>query len=449
MSADPIGVRDPLFEDKRGDLTVQREEAVLAGVDTPEHPLDIYPQPLSELQGLAKTAGAMVVDRIVQKRDRPDMATCLGSGKVTELGELAKAHGADVILFDNELQPAQLRNLEERTKTKVIDRTELILDIFATRAQTRQARLQVELAQLEYLRPRLKRMWTHLERQDGGIGTRGPGETQLETDRRLIDKKIRDLKGRLKVIQERKKREVEARHAELKVSLVGYTNAGKSTLMNHLTDAGVQAEDKLFATLDTRTRQWLIPGWGKLLLSDTVGFIRNLPHDLVESFRATLEEATHADLLLHVVDAANPAAVDQIEAVNGVLSEIGARDTPTVLVLNKVDRVHDPVVLAKLEQLHPASVCVSAETGEGVDKLRARVTDILAERFVLADVTVPSADGRLLAYFGQHGQVFDRRYDGENTVLRLRMARHLLDRVRGDVAALTEIPHDRVAAVVD
>ncbi|MGL4463758.1 MAG: GTPase HflX, partial [Planctomycetia bacterium] len=293
--------------------TVRQEGAVLVGVATPDHPFEDPEHPLAELEGLVATAGGRVLGEVVQRRDKPDLATYVGRGKVGNIHELVEAHEADVVIFDNELDPAQVRNLEKEIKAKVVDRTELILDIFATRAQTHQARLQVELAQLEYARPRLKRMWTHLERHGGGIGTRGPGETQLETDRRLIDKKIRDLRARLAEIQKRKAREVEARSAELRVSLVGYTNAGKSTLMRRLTGADVLIADKLFATLDTRTRQWLLPGWGKVLLSDTVGFIRNLPHDLVESFRATLEEAIHADLLLHVVDAASPFAAQQIE----------------------------------------------------------------------------------------------------------------------------------------
>ena len=242
-----------------------------------------------------------------------------------------------MVLFDNDLSPAQMANLEEATGVKVLDRSELILDIFASRARTFEARLAVELAQLQYALPRLKRMWTHLSRLKMGIGMRGPGEKQLEVDRRLVEKRIGDLRHELKAIERRKEREVAARHDRMTVSLVGYTNAGKSTLLNALTGAGVLAEDKLFATLDTRTRRWQLPGWGPVLLSDTVGFIRDLPHHLIASFKATLEESRQADLLLHVADVGNPAALDQIGAVYGVLEELDIEAKDTLLVLNKVD----------------------------------------------------------------------------------------------------------------
>jgi GTP-binding protein HflX len=418
-------------------LTVHREEAVLAGVSTPEFPIDEFPEPMAELRGLATAAGARVLGGVVQKRDKPDVATYLGRGKVRELAELVDSEKANVIIFDDELHPAQVRNLEKTTNTKVVDRTELILDIFATRARTDQAKLQVELAQLEYLRPRLRRMWTHLERAGGGIGTRGPGETQLETDRRLIDKRIKDLKERLAAIKRRKEREVEARKTEFRVSLVGYTNAGKSTLMNALTGADVYAADRLFATLDTRTRQWAIAGWGKVLLSDTVGFIRKLPHDLVESFKATLEEAVQADLLLHVVNAADVNAVAQYEAVNKVLQEIGARDKPTVVVLNQVDLLADRTKLNALEALHPNAVAVSAKTGEGLDRLRRTVASLLSHRYVEAEIELYAGNGRLLAYLGAHGQIVEQRFEGDQVHMRIRVARHVLDRVRGELKVVS------------
>ena len=413
---------------KRDELTVKQEGALLVGVELPGRPFD-EAGPLAELKGLAATAGAKVLGVVTQRRQKPDISTYLGRGKVEELKELADAESADVVIFDNELQPAQLKNLEKGTDTKVIDRTELILDIFATRARTLQARLQVELAQLEYLRPRLKRLWTHLERHGGGIGTRGPGEQQLETDRRLIDKKIRDLKARLAVIQRRKEREVRARANELRVSLVGYTNAGKSTLMRRMTGADVLVADKLFATLDTRTRQWLVPGWGKILLSDTVGFIRNLPHDLVASFRATLEESIHADLLLHVVDASDPDARGQITAVNEVLEEIGARDAPSILVLNQIDQLADRSVLRSLETLHPNAVAVSAHTGEGIDGMTSLVIEILGEWHATADVETHAGNGKLLAYLKAHGQTDETTYRDDRVTVRVRMPRHLLERI--------------------
>ena len=281
--------------------SVQSEKAVLVGVllrapVDPEHPL-------AELAGLAETAGARVVGELTQRRETPDQTTYLGKGKVAELAALAAHHDADVVIFDNDLSPAQTRNLERELKLKVLDRSEVILDIFAARARTYEARLAVELAQLEYSLPRLKRMWTHLSRLKMGIGMRGPGEKQLEVDRRLVEKRIHDLTQELGEIHARRERQVAARHKHMTVSLVGYTNAGKSTLLNALTGADELAADKLFATLDTRTRRWRLPGWGPVLLSDTVGFIRDLPHRLIASFKATLEETRQADLLLHVADA--------------------------------------------------------------------------------------------------------------------------------------------------
>ncbi|MGD9649002.1 MAG: GTPase HflX, partial [Pirellulales bacterium] len=284
---------------------IAREGAILVGVVLPDRRAS--DDPLEELGGLATTAGARVLGQLVQRREVPDKTTYLGKGKVDELKQHVEALDADVVLFDNDLSPAQTRNLERGLGVKVLDRTELILDIFAGRARTHEARLAVELAQLQYALPRLKRMWTHLSRLKMGIGMRGPGEKQLEVDRRLVEKRIHDLKDELNEIQRRRQRQVEARYDRMTVSLVGYTNAGKSTLMNAMTGAGVLAEDKLFATLDTRTRRWMLPGWGPVLLSDTVGFIRDLPHHLIASFKATLEEARQANLLLHVADASNPA----------------------------------------------------------------------------------------------------------------------------------------------
>src|SRR5947208_5017525 len=319
-------------------MSVRQERAVLVSVALPSRPW-VGTDPLDELTGLATTAGAVIVGGLLQRLRQVHPATYVGKGKVAELTDLVKATDADVVVFDNELSPAQVRNLEKATGVKVLDRSELILDIFATRARTHEARLAVELAQLEYSLPRLKQMWSHLSRQvggGGGIGTRGPGETQLEVDRRLVDARVRDLKARLAEVQARKQREVRTRREEHTVSLVGYTNAGKSTLMNALTGAGVVAKNQLFSTLDTRTRQWAIKDWGRVLLSDTVGFIRDLPHHLIASFKATLEETRQARLLLHVVDASNPAAEEQIKAVNGVLKELGCGDKPPLPVLNKL-----------------------------------------------------------------------------------------------------------------
>jgi GTP-binding protein HflX len=416
-------------------MSVRRERAVLVSVALPKRPW-VGTDPLDELSGLATTAGAVIVGGLLQRLQHIHPATYVGKGKVAELTDLVKTSDADVVVFDNELSPAQVRNLEKATGVKVLDRSELILDIFASRAQTHEARLAVELAQLEYSLPRLKQMWTHLSRQaGGGIGVRGPGETQLEVDRRLVGNRIRDLKDRLAEVQARKQREVRTRREEHTVSLVGYTNAGKSTLLNALTGAGVLTKNQLFSTLDTRTRSWAIKDWGKVLLSDTVGFIRDLPHHLVASFKATLEEARQARLLLHVVDASSPTAEDQVRAVNAVLAELGCDTKPTLLVLNKVDKVTDPSAMHVLMRHHPKAVSVSAATGQGLGDLRDAVIEALSADFADAEITTAAANGRLLAYLAAHAEVYRQRYDGDTVVLRCYIPKHLMHHIAGpDVA---------------
>jgi GTPase len=414
----------------REDLTVHLERAVLVSVALPARPW-IGNDPLDELRGLAQTAGAVVVGELLQRRDAVIPGTYIGKGKLEELHELVQAKDADVVVFDNDLSPGQVRNLEKTTKAKVIDRSELILDIFASRARTTEARLQVELAQLEYALPRLRRMWTHLSRYKGGIGLRGPGETQLEEDRRLVALKIRDLKGRLTTVQARKQREVKSRSDEHTVSLVGYTNAGKSTLMNRLTGSDVVAKDQLFSTLDTRTRQWRLYDWGRVLLSDTVGFIRDLPHHLIASFKATLEEARQARLLLHVVDASNAHAEEQIQSVNAVLKELGVDGKPTLLVLNKVDRVPDPSFLQVLEKHHPRAVAVSAATGHGIADLADAVIEMLSADFANASVDVAAGNGRVLSYLAAHAEVYRQEFHDNNRVtLHCFLPRHLVRHIR-------------------
>lgn len=404
----------------RSELTVRRERAVLVGVLRPGRSW-IEHDPLAELHGLATTAGARVVGALTQRREHPDVTTYIGRGKVAELETLVKEREADVVLFDNDLSPSQIRNLEKAVNTKVLDRTELILDIFATRAQTYEARLQVELAQLEYALPRLKRLWTHLSRMEGGIGMRGPGEQQLEEDRRIVDRRITELKRQLAEVQARKSREVASRRSELTVSLVGYTNAGKSTLMNALTGAGVLVEDKLFATLDTRTRRWHIPNWGTLLLSDTVGFIRDLPHGLVASFRATLEEVRQADLLMHVVDSSAFGADEQIAAVKAVLDEIECHDRPTVMVLNKIDAAADRALLNALQTHHPEAVPISARQGIGIDRLATAVTQSLAAKFVDVEIEFETSNGKLAGFLDSHALVHSRTYDDGRVIYNCRV----------------------------
>jgi len=413
-------------QDRKKTQQVDQEVALLVRVllpdDRPER------DPLEELAGLAKTAGAVVAGGIIQKREKPDSKSYIGKGKVTELIELAEFHAADVVLFDNDLSPGQNRNLEQALKIKVLDRTELILDIFATHAQTHESRLAVELAQLEYSLPRLKRMWTHLSRLKMGVGMRGPGEKQLETDRRLVEKRIYDLKAELKKVEGRKERQVASRRGTMTVSLIGYTNAGKSTLMNALTAAGVQAEDKLFATLDTRTRRWHLPNWGPVLLSDTVGFIRDLPHSLIASFKATLEEARQADLLMHVADASNPQVSEQIRAVYGVLEELGIEAKDTLLVLNKIDQA-EPSTIEQLKTWYPNAVQVSAKNQLGLVELHNVVSDALSRSFVNVDIEFPVSDGKLLAYLADKGEVLSTQYGDERVLVNCRISQGDLGRI--------------------
>lgn len=412
---------------KRTD-SVAFEQAVLAGVQLPGRTFagDL----LDELEGLAETAGARIVGRLTQRRALPDPALYLGRGKVQQLKELVAAHDADVVIFDNDLSPAQTRNLEKFVGVKVLDRTELILDIFATRAQTHEARLAVELAQLEYSLPRLKRMWTHLSRIKNGIGMRGPGEKQLEEDRRLVEKRIHDLRSELHVIERRKERQVAARRDFLTVSLVGYTNAGKSTLMNALTGADVKAEDKLFATLDTRTRRWQLPGWGPVLLSDTVGFIRDLPHRLIASFKATLEEARHAHLLLHVADCSNPDVIQQIQSVARVLEELEIDEIDTLLVLNKIDSLTDRGTLEVLRRRYPHAIPVSARRGAGLDALAAAVVQAFHHQCLEVEVETGVENGRLQAYLAAHGEILSRRFNDSRVVVHCRLPRQHVGQVQ-------------------
>jgi GTP-binding protein HflX len=411
--------------------SVASERAVLVGVLLADQ--DHSAAPLEELEGLAEAAGARVVGQLTQRRPAPDAATYLGKGKVEELKRLADSRHADVVVFDNDLGAAQVRNLEKSVERKVVDRTELILDIFATRARTYEARLAVELAQLEYSMPRLKRMWTHLSRQaQGGIGLRGPGEKQLEVDRRLVERRIADLKGEIDTIHHRKEREVAARRGSMTVSLVGYTNAGKSTLMNALTGAGVYVEDQLFATLDTRTRRWQLPGWGPVLLSDTVGFIRDLPHHLIASFKATLEEARQADLLLHVADAANPAVYDQISAAYRVLEEVGIQAKDTLLVLNKADALDGPARMEGLLRRYPNAVPLSARTGLGIPQLATAVGDALSRAFLDVDVEMGVENGRAMAYLAAHGEILSKQYHDSKVTVHCRIPQYYYGRMERD-----------------
>ncbi len=353
------------------------ERAVLVGHAARDGMLD---RSLAELALLADTAGAQVLGTVAQRRGSVSAATFIGKGKVEELKKLATDHDADVAIFDDDLSPAQVRNLEKATSRKIVDRSELILDIFAKRARTRESRLQVELAQLEYTLPRLTGMWKHLERQAGGIGTRGPGETQLETDRRLVRERIARLKRALAAVERERETQRRRRRREFRAALVGYTNAGKSTLFNALTRSQVFVENRLFATLDATTRQMVSPERRVALVTDTVGFIRKLPHHLVASFHSTLVEAIEADLLLHVVDVADPDWRRQIAAVEKALEEILETPRPVVMVFNKVDRIADETLVDGLRAEFDGCLVVSALTGEGLDGVRGLIWRLAGER---------------------------------------------------------------------
>ncbi len=382
---------------------------------------------LEELAELAGTAGAEIIGDGLQKLDRPHAATFIGKGKAAEFADRCKQGAVDTVIFDDELSPAQTRNLERLFDCKVLDRTALILDIFAQRARTREGKMQIELAQLQHILPRLTRFWTHLSRQKGGIGMRGDGETQLEVDRRRILERISRLRRDLEEVKKHRTTQRRGRqrsHWPL-VSIVGYTNAGKSTLLNALTGAAVLAEDKLFATLDPTTRRVRLPTNQNALLSDTVGFIRKLPHQLVESFKATLEEVVEADLLMHVVDAANPAAAEQIAAVNEVLKEIQADDKPTLMVFNKTDLL--PARNGNLHWLreHDHAVAISARKKQGLDELLAELGTMLRPIRAHLSLTIPQSNGQALARIRAIGQVDEEHYEGNQVHLKARIPPHL------------------------
>jgi GTP-binding protein HflX len=431
---------------KRTELSVRQERAVLVGVILPKSNADPR-DPLGELASLAKTAGAKVVGSVLQKRSRVDAGTYVGSGKVKEIAALAIREEADVVIFDNDLSPGQIGALEKIINEeansprmegiKVLDRSELILDIFATRAQTHEAKLQVELAQMQYTYPRLTRMWGHLERIAGGapagIGTRGPGEQQLEIDRRLVRKRISRLRDEIVRIQERKTRLVAERvRQHFTVCIVGYTNAGKSTLFNTLTAAGAYADDKLFATLDTKTRAWKLDRGVQVLLSDTVGFVRDLPHNLVASFKATLEEALHADLLLHVLDVGHPHAQQQFDSVHQVLEEIGVKGKPEMWLLNKVDTPEGEENMPEWRTLHPGSVAISAKTGKGIDRLHAAVQEYVSAQQVDAVLEADTSNGKLLAFIEANCQVKDREFADGKTIIHATMSKRVFSDLSGN-----------------
>jgi GTP-binding protein HflX len=410
--------------------TNKKEKAILVGVVLPGLRRHQTLEHLDELALLADTAGAVVVGREIQEIRSPNPATLIGKGKVAAIALLADELDADLILFDEDLTPVQAKNLEKETKKRVVDRSGLILDIFARRAHTAEAQAQVGLAQLEYLLPRLTRQWSHLERQEGAIGTRGPGETQLETDRRLIHKRINLLKDELEKIKLQRDVRRRRRDALQKAALVGYTNAGKSSLLNALAGSGVHVEDRLFATLDATVRTLALSRNDKVLLIDTVGFIRKLPAHLVASFRSTLEEAAEADVLLHVIDASHPRLDDHVGTVQQVLSELGLADRPVIPVFNKIDLLDDGQIVETLGQRFPGAVFVSALRGIGLERLRRAIAERFEAGREILEVRIPFTRADHLAAVHGLAEVLEKRYEDDAAVLVLRAAKPNADRIR-------------------
>ena len=385
---------------------------------------------LAELAELAQTAGGQVMGEGIQKLESLSPATFIGKGKAAEFSEFCKQHGVDTVIFDDELSPAQSRNLEKIFNCKILDRTALILDIFAQRARTREGKLQIELAQLQHLLPRLTRFWGHLSRQAGGIGMRGgEGESQLEADRRKVQERIDTITRDLDLVRRRRATQRAGRQRSQwpLASIVGYTNAGKSTLLNALTGANVLAKDILFATLDPTTRRLKLPTNQNVLLTDTVGFIRKLPHGLVEAFKATLEEVVRADLLLHVVDISHPQAEQQIAAVNSVLSEIGAGDKPVIMVFNKIDCAQAEGLINRLKEKFPQAIEISAKTGEGIPHLLGEVGTQLRPTREFLELRIPHERAEVIARVHQIGQVIERRYNGKTAKIKARIPPHFHD----------------------
>jgi GTP-binding protein HflX len=405
-----------------------KERCVIVGVSTRSVGREETEEYLDELALLADTAGAEVVARTSQDRDRIDAATFIGKGKVEEIHQMVLEQAIQLVIFDDDLNAVQVRNLERILECKVLDRSGLILDIFASRAKSNEAKTQVELAQLQYFLPRLTRQWTHLSKQFGGIGTKGPGETQIETDRRMIRSRISHLKEKLDRISQQRVTQRKGRLHHTRAALVGYTNAGKSTLLNLLSGSEVFVEDRLFATLDPTTRVVPLSAANEILMTDTVGFIRKLPHHLVASFKSTLEEITEADLLLHVVDVSSKTFEEQIKVVNDTLGELGADERPTLMVFNKIDLLFDRTVLQTLATEYPNRVFISAARGINILGLKDEVLRLLETEFVEELFRIPQNQQKLISQLHSAGEVLDRTYEENDVILRMRIRRR--DKIR-------------------
>jgi GTPase len=418
------------------------ENALLVGVRLPGVARTLADESIDELERLADTAGVNVVEKIIQSRESPDSAYFVGKGKAEEIAEKYKELELSTVIFDIDLSPAQTRNLEKIIDGKVIDRTRLILDIFAQHARTKEAMLEVELAQLSYQLPRLTRLWTHLSRQaagagiSGGVGTRGPGEKQLDVDRMIIKNKMSILRRSLDKVKENRNLERKNREGNFTVALVGYTNAGKSTLLNILANDHLYTDDKLFATLDPVTRNVHISDNRNILVTDTVGFIRHLPHHLIASFRATLEEVNESNMLLHVVDASHPNVTEQIDAVNAVLKQLNAQDIPTLMVFNKIDRLDDISVLSDLKQKYPENVSISALNGTGLDDLKARLIKESSSNEIEVNFEIPQTYGQIINYIYNHGKIISKEFKDGFVYMQARMDRKYADKINKNLKEL-------------
>lgn len=418
-----------------------REKIVLVGIyGSPDLPKSVAQEHLDELEMLSNTAGGNCVGKLMQPLERPNRATYVGKGKLKELQSLINQKNADSVIFDDDLTPSQVRNLEKELNKKIIDRSGLILDIFASRARSAASKTQVELAQLQYLMPRLTRYWTHLSRQKGGIGTKGPGETQIETDRRLIGKRISTLKEKLEKLDKQRSTQRKKRSALTRIALVGYTNAGKSTLMNTLTNTNVLAENKLFATLDATSRKHVIDG-RDVVISDTVGFIRKLPHNLVESFKSTLDEITEADILLHIVDAGSVVKDDYIKVVKETLEELDCADKTTKLVFNKIDTL-EPDKVSALKATYPDAIYVAAEKGIGIGLLEEELASLMQTQFKDIVLRLPMSEYKWVAKLHKQATILDQYYDDATLVLTVRINENTFHGMEKELSTFVSILDD-------
>ena len=410
--------------------TKKIENAIVVGLIKNRHSRNQVTEYLDELELLAETAGVKTKFRITQERERIDPATFIGIGKVQEIAEIVERENIDVVLFDDDLTPVQLRNLEKYIKCKILDRSGLILDIFASRAKSKESMTQVELAQLQYLLPRLTRQWTHLSKQYGGVGTKGPGEQQIETDRRAIRARISNLKKKLEAINKEREIQRKGRKDYTRVAIVGYTNAGKSTLLKALTGANVIVENKLFATLDTTVRKLKLGNNSKILISDTVGFIRKLPPHLIASFRSTLAEASEADILLHVIDISNPHFEEHIQVVNDTLDSLNAAGKPTIYVFNKIDKLTDRTIINELSEQYKPSVFISANRGINIQTLNEKLIDLLEHNIIEQSLTINQSDYKIIAKLHDFADIISSNYEDDKIAIRFRIEQKNSERLK-------------------